>query len=125
MKTIVLAVTLSLISLPGYAETWLCIGEHSAQVRTDREQVIDSSAYQTSLKLLVDGKGVRTFGEDEYTIGICIPQRNDGMLCRDGNGFNQFLMLPTKIFRFVAVGIDDTGHSVHTLVMGRCSKIDD
>ena len=52
------------------ADQWLCIGEHGAQVRKDRERVIDSSAYQTSLKLLVDEKGVRTFGEKEFLDAI-------------------------------------------------------
>ena len=125
MKSIVAAVTLSLLSIPGYAETWLCIGEHGAQVRTDREQVIDSSSFPLPIKLLVDETGLRIFGDEEHVIETCIPQKNGGMICRDGNEFNQFLMLPTKIFRFVSVGIDDTGHSVHTLVMGKCSKISD
>ena len=124
MKAIVAAVTLSLLSMPGHASTWLCIGEHLAQVKHKDGEVIGSESFENQQRWLVDENGVRPFGEDWTIIDKCRLFEGRPARCSSSDtSVNDFTMDPQYVFTLTGFTIDDDMVIIHYIVKGKCSKI--
>ena len=129
MKRIALLTILSMLSLPTYADTWLCIGERAAIISTIDSEVVDAEAHITEAKWIVDVNGLRNFGEDNPLIEKCMFS-DVGVIYCDDMEFHlyQFYMTSGNLFRLVGVAYDeekDDGTYYTYLVMGKCSEISD
>ncbi len=124
----VLITILSMFAAPGYAGTWLCIGEKEAYVSHTKDAVVEAGTTRGDYKLVVSAElGVRHFDTDYYQLNRCYVTDGRPTRCessRTDRWYGVFLMHENNIFTFISVGfgIKDTSHYI---VKGKCSKISD
>ena len=126
MKPTALVAILSMVSLQAHANTWLCIGEHAAQVSHKDGEVIGSESFTNQQTWLVDENGIRPFGEDWTIIDKCRLFEGRPARCSSSDtSVNDFTMNPKYVFTLTGFTIDDDMAIIHYIVKGKCSKISD
>ena len=128
MKAFVAAMTLSLISLPVNADSWLCIGEQQSFMSGSTKKINDPASGVSDNKYIVDENSVKNFDEDGPFMTNCSRDESNLMTCSYSIGSMEavFNMNEKLVFMLITkglyIGIDSQSIMVE---MGRCSKISD
>lgn len=128
MKAIIAAVTLSLLSLPAYADTWLCIGEQQSFISGSTKKINDPASSVSDNKYIVDQNSVKNFDEDGPFMTNCSKDESNLMTCSYSIGSMEsvFHMSEQLVFMLIHKGLYAGVDSQSIMVeMGRCSKISD
>ena len=129
MKVIVAAVTLSLISIPAYAESWLCIGEKMSTIFMNDQLEFESMAFDSDEKFVVSEDGLKFLGNDQYHFNTenCGLKPDGDITCNSNltrkGFFNMTSFAGTAIFYRYQIVFTGAFDAQHTQVMGRCSKL--
>lgn len=127
MTHIVLVAILSLISLPALADTWLCIAEKAADVKSKEGVVLASNGYTSEQKFLVSEKGLKNFASEHYRLNSCHLVEGRPTMCTDSDGrwAGTFIMDRYNLFLLTGINMSMGTDEVDSLFVmkGKCSKI--
>ena len=116
---------LALLTLPAYADTYLCISEQAAFISEKDGAVLNAKSSLQNRKYLVDANGVRNFGEERSIIDQCNFGERGHISCDDGTMFFRFRMSPLHVFTVTGFTLTDDGTATDYIIKGKCSKISD
>ena len=116
---------LTAISMPAQAASWLCLGEESAAVTHENGRVTGSTSGPNNQRFLVNERGVKFFGADEYLTNACAMTPNgEPAQCADEAGLYKFTGFSSDVFVLSGVGPAGDGGFTHWIIAGTCERLD-
>ncbi len=125
MKSAVLVLTFSMVSLTAYGDTYLCVGEKTAWVSSKEGTVLESDSGTNSQKWIVSDEGLKEFGSELVILNECTLDEGRPTWCeRTGEGeFGSFSMNYHNLFTLFSFTIDAEYTVIDFIVKGKCSKL--
>ena len=120
-------IAILLIPIIGYAQqpSWLCIGEYAAGVTEKDGKATGSASGTNDQKYLVDGRGVRRFGNDYVFLDKCNFSEGRPGMCEHSKGFGGLFLYDGSTFKLIEIFFGGADGEIQELsiVIGTCSSL--
>ncbi len=121
MKGIALIAILSMPSLPAHADTWLCIAEKVAFLRSKDGQIVGGGYEPYDQKYLVSEAGFRYFDIDDYRLDECTFYDGKPTWCESSTDLwsGEFMMDSHNLFTLIGLNLVDRERVQHFIAKGK------